>query len=345
MRAVLAVSFFLFGALAALADTFKIATYNTELSQDGPGLLLRALETRRLPQVEAVLATLAAADADILILQGIDWDLEHAALTALTTRLSELGMDSPFTFSREPNSGSATALDMNGDGKRATAADTQSYGAFRGAHGLAVLSRFPLQTEEARDLSTLLWHELPDANLPTHADDTPFPSREAQSIQRLSSTNHWILPVKISEASQINLVVFHATPPVFDGPEDRNGKRNRDELLLLQKILDGSYPPPIDGPIILVGDANLDPDKGAGQKQAIRELLAHPRLQDTRPHGEIHQNATVNWQQTGPMRVDYVLPETSLETVRSAVLWPKDQTHPAHSASRHYLVWVEIVIP
>jgi len=34
------------------------------------------------------------------------------------------------------------------------------------------------------------------------------------------------------------LLVHHPTPPAFDGPEDRNGRRNHDEIRLLAEVLD-----------------------------------------------------------------------------------------------------------
>lgn len=343
MKALFASGLLCLWSLVAIADPIKIATYNTELSQKGPGLLLRALDSGRDPKVEAALATIIEANADILVLQGIDWDLEHKTLTALSARLADL--EYKFTFSREPNRGQTTLLDMNGDGRKFTAADAQGYGAFRGAQGMVVLSRYPLLSETLIDLSNMLWRDLPGADLPEYEDGTAFPSVEAQYIQRLSSTNHWILPVQVSEQETLNLMIFHASPPVFDGPEDQNGKRNRDELRLWQYALDRSDILPNDQRVILIGDANSDPDKGAGHKDAITALLTHPRLQDPTPQGEAYGSATVLWPQTGPMRVDYILPDHRLSAVASGVLFPKDQDHPAHRASRHYLVWVEIAFP
>ncbi len=35
----------------------------------------------------------------------------------------------------------------------------------------------------------------------------------------------------------VHFLVSHPTPPVFDGPEDRNGARNADEIRLWQEYL------------------------------------------------------------------------------------------------------------
>ena len=69
---------------AASADTLRIATYNTELQRDGPGLFLRDLARGEDEQINAVVAVIAAANADVLALQGIDYDLTGEALRRLS---------------------------------------------------------------------------------------------------------------------------------------------------------------------------------------------------------------------------------------------------------------------
>ena len=59
------------------------------LSREGPGLLLRDLLGDEDPQVDATLDLLGAARPDILLLAGIDWDAEGAALGVLR----DLGAD------------------------------------------------------------------------------------------------------------------------------------------------------------------------------------------------------------------------------------------------------------
>ncbi|MEC9313216.1 MAG: endonuclease/exonuclease/phosphatase family protein, partial [Pseudomonadota bacterium] len=47
--------------LPAQADTVRIATFNTELSRKGPGLLLRDIERGEDPQIAAVIDVILAA--------------------------------------------------------------------------------------------------------------------------------------------------------------------------------------------------------------------------------------------------------------------------------------------
>lgn len=345
-------------AFAASADTLRVATFNTELSRKGPGLLVRDLRRGEDPQVKAVVAVLVDARPDIVALQGIDWDHGQLALTALAETLANSGLDYPYMLSLRPNSGMRTGLDHDGDGYTDGARDAQGFGRFPGEGGMAILSLHPIDHAGVQDFSDLLWSALPGSLLPKHAD-APFPSQAVQDVQRLSSVGHWVVPVMLDQG-RLNVLTFHATPPVFDGPEDMNGLRNADEIRFWRLFLDGSIPgaKPIEGPFVLVGDANLDPVDGDGRKEAIRNLLADPRLQDQEPESKgaalradpDHQGPaaldTVDWPdgRPGNLRVDYVLPSSALHVVGSGVVWPAED-EAVQAASRHRLVWVDITIP
>ena len=54
---------------------------------------------------------------------------------------------------------------------------------------------------------------------------------------RLSSKTHVDVPVATS-AGTLHILASHPTPPVFDGPEDRNGRRNHDEIRLFADYVD-----------------------------------------------------------------------------------------------------------
>ena len=336
----------LFFALPVVADTLRIATFNTELSRKGPGVLLRDIERGKDPQINAVVAQIATVNPDILILQGIDWDYENRALQALQLRLKQAGATYPNIFSLQPNSGMASGLDLDGDGQLGAPRDSQGYGSFTGQGGNAVLSRLPIDREAVRDLSPMLWRDLPGAQLPQNPDGTPFPSAEAQQAQRLSSTAHWVVPLSTPDGSTLTLLTFQASPPLFDGPEDRNGKRNADEIRLWQLLLDGTLGPAPKTPLVIAGGANLDPDRGDGQRGAIAALLADPRLQDPRPTSAEAGENTVEWENAGRMRVDYLLPSADLQVLDAGVHWPTLSDQPLDQASvlasRHRLVWLDI---
>ena len=350
----------LFLAGFAQAETLRIATYNVELQRDGPGLLLHDIERGEDEQIHDVIAVIAQVRADILVLQGFDWDFENRALKAFQARLKSSGLALDHLHATRPNSGMATGLDMDGDGYRGDASDAQGFGRFSGQGGVAVLSRFPLPQAGRLDFTGQLWRDMPEAMLPTHPNGSPFPSPEALAAQRLSSTVHWVVPVSLPDGLPIWLMVYQAGPPVFDGPEDRNGWRNHDENLFWTHYLSGAFESAPKGRFIIAGGANLDPFDGEGRHGAIKTLLTHPLLQDPHPEskgaataedqGHMGPNAldTVDWPHVGRLRVDYLLPSRDMRVLDSGVYWPAPDD-PAHAtvsgASRHRLVWVDLDLP
>ena len=325
------------------AQTLRIATFNADLARAGPGVLLRDILKDKDPQIDAVVQVITTVNPDIIALQGIDYDLGLAALGALRNRIAQSGPTYPYIFALRPNTGMPTGLDMDGDGRFGRPRDAQGYGLFSGEGGMAILSRYPIGVEGVQDFSNLLWRDLPDALLPS-VDGKPFPSLNAQNAQRLSTTGHWVVPISLPNDRALKLLTYHASPPVFDGPEDRNGKRNHDETRFWSLYLDGVFGPAPDKDFIILGDVNLDLKRSQGLTSALETLLADTRLQDPMPRSN-EGSATVDWPAPGPgkLRVDYVLPAANLAVTSSAVHWPEnDET--ARMASRHRLVWVDIAL-
>lgn len=323
--------------MPAFADPLRLAYFNTELQRDGPGLLLRDLQRGKDDQIAAVIDVLTATQPDIVVLQGIDWDLEGRAAAALQDRLSAAGLPLPHRFAAAQNGGRASGLDLNGNGRLGEAEDAHGYGEFTGQGGLLVLSRFPIAAAEVQDFTAFLWRDLPGALLPIPGID---PDITAQ--QRLPASAHWVVPVDTGGNGRLWLGTFAAAPPVFDGPEDRNGRRNHDEVAFWRHYLDGAFGPVPQG-FVLAGNADQDPDQGDGRREAIRALLARPELRDP-----IGPGATVDWTDidVGKLRVTYILPGPEWQVTASGTHWP-DAGTPAGAtaalASRHRLIWVDLM--
>ena len=129
---------------------------------------------------------------------------------------------------------------------------------------------------------------------------------------------------------------MHGTPPVFDGPEDRNGRRNADEVRFWQLRLDGAFGPPPDPPFVMIGTFNLDPHAGDGRLAVMRNLLADPRIAD--PPG-LSGRPTAHFPPPGPgaMRVDYILPDAGLAVRDAGIMAAPSQ------GSRHNPIWVDVL--
>ncbi|MCJ1898790.1 MULTISPECIES: endonuclease/exonuclease/phosphatase family protein [Paracoccus] len=331
--------------LAAQADPLRIATFSPDLSRDGPGLLLRDLG-RKDAQIDAVVQVLAETRPDILLLTHFDWDYKDSALDAFAARLAQAGLDYPHRFAARPNSGMATGLDLNADGRLGTADDAQGFGTFSGQGGMAILSRHPIGP--VKDYTDFLWRDLPDNLMP------PLPE-EVAAIRRLSSTAHWDAVVTVA-GRPLHLLAMSATPPVFDGPEDLNGRRNHDELAFWLHHLP-------DGPFVLAGNLNLDPLDSEGRPEALARIMAHVTDPLPRSAGGAAAKGGVNdghrgdpaldtgdWPDDKPpgnLRVDYVLPARPLKVLDSGVFWPAEGplAKAALAASAHRLVWVDLDWP
>src|SRR3546814_10646557 len=88
----------------------------------------------------------------------------------------------------------------------------------------------------------------------------------------------------------VHLLASHPAPPGVDGPEDRNGARNADEIRLWREYISPGDKPWLcddagrcggldaDARFVIAGDLNNDPTDGDGRHEAIVELLEHPRV-------------------------------------------------------------------
>jgi endonuclease/exonuclease/phosphatase family metal-dependent hydrolase len=160
------------------------------------------------------------------------------------------------------------------------------------------------------------------------------------------------------DGATLHLWVSHPTPPVFDGPENRNGRRNFDEIGFWVRYLEGSDALYDDQggeggyragePFVIAGDLNADPDGGDATVDgvpAISQLLDHPRIVDPEPHRD---RPTAEFGDGA--RVDYLLPSRELTVVDGGVVVPSLTDDPeladaAREASDHFLVWLEVGVP
>jgi hypothetical protein len=326
------------------ADTFRIAVFHTALSRAGPGLLLRDIVGGEDAQVLATLEIIAAVDADVILLLDMDHDAGHAALAAFLDALEDAGAAYPHHVAARPNAGRPTGVDLDGDGRTYRARDAHGYGLFSGDGGMAILSRLPIGS--VRDFSAMPW-----VTLPGNAAEAVTPAAALDGL-RLHTVAAWDVEL-IAPSGTLHILASHATPPVFDGPEDRNGLRNADELRFWADYLDGwtSEGPPFAGErFAVMGTFNVDPQRGEGRRDGLNALRAHPRLQDPAPSRPGGGTATADWSEDGPgaLRVDYILPSRNFDILSSGVLWPGVEPQLgisadiAAAASDHRLVWVDL---
>ena len=354
------------------AETVRIATFNAALTRKGPGILLKDILAGNDSQIQSVARIVKTVRPDILLVNELDHDYENLALIAFLDVLASndgalTGISYPYFYAPPQNSGRASGLDLNGDGRLGGPADAFGFGYFRGQYAMALVSRFPII--EARDYSDVLWKQVPGAQLPLDAGGAAFPSVEAQNIMKLSSRAHWAVDVELPDGHRLQLLASHPTPPVFDGPEDLNGKRNRDEILFWVSYIERELNAATDQFVVL-GSLNSDPADGDSIHSAINTLTAHPLVQDPTPasnggvvaakqqgganrsHKGDPSLDTSDWRDEpgpGSLRVDYVLPSASLNVTDAGVFWPAPGEEgfeligsDGRASSDHRLVWVDL---
>lgn len=282
-------------------------------------------------QITAFRGLMQQVRPDVIALQGIDHDLRGTALAALADDLAAHGVSYPHRFTLQPNAGQPSGLDLNGNGTLGDADDSHGYGRFSGNGGMAVLSRWPIELDAVEDYSALLWRDLP-GNIYPMIEGLPFGGADVFAAHRLSSRGHWVVPVQVPQLGTLRLMTFHATPPLYDGPEDRNGRRNHDEIAFWEAYLDQDRG---DAPFVLLGTTNSDPARGGGRREAMNGLLARRDLQnpfDDTPTADFRDPFP------GDLRVDYLLPAARLQVLDHGLV-------AAPQVSRHSLLWVDIAVP
>jgi 3-phytase/alkaline phosphatase D len=363
------------------SNTVRFAQFNASLNRNTDGQLVTDLSTPNNAQAKAVAEIIQRTNADVLLINEFDYiaadPLQPVHLFQQNyLSLSQNGalpVEYPYVYIAPSNTGISTGFDLNNNGVAVTTPaaagygdDAFGFGNFPGQFGMVLLSKYPIDTANVRTFQNFLWKDMP-GNLLTNDPtvDNPatpvnenlggFYSAEEQAILRLSSKSHWDVPILLPNGEVIHALVSHPTPPVFDGTEDRNGKRNHDEIRFWSDYITpgkGNYIYDDQGSMgglatgsqfVIMGDQNADPNDGDSYNNAVRQLLQNPYINTntipTSPGGP-QQSAlqggananhlsnpvfdTADFADTTPgnLRTDYVLPSADLGIAQSAVFWP-----------------------
>lgn len=340
----------------------RFATFNASLNRGTEGELVADLSTPDDEQAQNVAETIQRVDPDVVLINEFDYAPE--AVDLFRTNYLEVGQNGadpveyPYAFVAPSNTGVPSGHDLDNDGAVGGGNDAFGFGLFPGQYGMVVYSKHPILADRARTFQLFRWADMPGALLP---DDpaTPEPadwySEEELADVRLSSKSHWDVPVRIGRRT-VHFLVSHPTPPTFDGPEDRNGTRNHDEIRFWADYVRGGrhsrYIYDDDGArgglapgarFVVAGDQNADPYDGDSVDGAIWQLLGSPKVtrrpapaSEGGPEASVLQGGanlthegdpaydTADFADGAPgnLRVDYVLPSRPFRVTGSGVFWP-----------------------
>ena len=377
----------------AQADQLKIATFNvsmealnyqsqenSETSKVTNKALQIALDTNH-QQIKNIAEIIQRVNPDIILLNEFDNqenndNNQHQSLKKFITQYlntnqnGQSAINYPYFYQGPVNTGVNSGFDLDGNGKKGVLpGDGFGYGHFPGHFGMALLSKYPINLENVRTFQYFKWQDMPNALKPIDPiTSKPWFSEEAWQNSRLSSKSHWDIPVEVN-GKTIHILASHPTPPVFDGPEDRNGKRNHDEIRFWTDYITTDNSGYIyddkgqkgglkeSSPFVILGDLNASNVDGSAISSGISNLLTHNNIQDVMPQSQGAKEHTLDKENAKHhtafwrMRADYVLPsKTGIDIKNSGVYWPTENEDTFRlikdraASSDHRMVWVDILL-
>jgi hypothetical protein len=336
----------------------RFATFNASLNRSAEGLLVEHLSNPNVDdvfrrQAKNVAEVIQRVRPDVVLINEFDFDPRAVALFHDNFLQVSQNGSAPikyrYSFIAPSNTGIPTGKDLDNNGTVGGGNDAFGFGAFPGQFGMVAYSKYPIATDDVRTFQLFRWEDMPGNLIPT-----PFYSPDEVDILRLSSKSHWDLPIEIGKKT-VHFLVAHPTPPVFDGPEDRNGRRNFDEIRFWADYIspgksdyiyddEGVHGGLKPGELfVIAGDQNSDPLDGDSIPGAVQQLLDHPLVNTTKTpesagaveaaalqgganatHRSDPRFDTADFADGAPgnLRADYVLPRKNLKVVDAGVFWP-----------------------
>ena len=364
----------------------RFGTFNLALHRPEAGALLRELDGGRSEPARRLAEIVQRLRIDVLLVNELDRDDAGRTADVFAEQYLNVSQDGQapidfaYRYAAPVNTGEPSGRDLDGDGDAGGPGDAWGFGTFPGQYGMALFSRYPILADRVRTFRLLSWSAMPDALRPEG-----FWDDDTWRALRLSSKSHWDVPIGIGTQDDglvVHALCSHPTPPAFDGPEDRNGRRNHDEIRFWVDYLTpgaGGWIVDDEGvaggldegaAFVVLGDLNCDPVDGEARREALLRLLGHSRVQDPEPRSVGGAEAKLaqfglNMQHQGDpaldtgdfadevgrgpgnLRVDYVLPSAGLTVTQSGVFWPQafEPAAALGATSDHRLVWVELALP
>jgi len=287
-------------AQGATQDSVRFATFNASLNRFSAGNLATELAAPGSAQPDTVAEIIQRVRPEVVLINEFDFDAGGVAAAGFQDNyLSVAHGDAdpivyPYRFVAPSNTGIFSGFDLDNSGAAGDFVpnDSFGFGFFPGQFGMVVYSMYPIDSDNIRTFQLFLWRDMPGALLPIDPSTAQsWYSDEELDVFRLSSKSHWDVPIIIPSAGghrTVHFLVSHPTPPVFDGPEDRNGTRNHDEIRFWADYIipsrsgyiydddgnSGGLPP--GAMFVIAGDQNSDPLDGDSIPGSAQLLLDHP---------------------------------------------------------------------
>ncbi len=340
----------------------RFATYNASLNRNNAGDLIDDLSTPNNAQAKTVAEIIQRNRPDVLLVNEFDYDEGGVAAQLFQDNYLSIPQNGanpvvyPYRYVAPSNTGVYSGFDLDNSGAAGDFVpnDSFGFGFFEGQFAFVVYSKYPIDHKKIRTFQGFLWKDMPGALLPEDGG-VPWYSDDELEVVRLSSKNHVDVPIRVKSGT-VHFLVSHPTPPVFDGPEDRNGTRNHDEIRFWADYVTGGRTARYiyddagkkgglsrGAQFVIAGDQNSDPLDGDSIPGSAQLLLDHPRINDSMTPSSLGGPEQAGLQggangshlsdpafdtadfsdfAPGNLRADYVLPRYDMKIVDSGVFWP-----------------------
>lgn len=255
------------------------------------------------------------AGKDYQALQGFQTNyLSHAqSANSVDGGNLQRAINYPFVQNYATNTGLNSGIDLNNNGFSLNDPnDAYGFGFYHGHYAFAIMSKYPIDTENTRTFQTFKRKDLPEAVMPKinvcdGSRDIPVGlscgdnwfNEQAWNAARLSSKNHVDAPIMIPTKNGnkvIHALVAHPTPPAFDTVSDNNKYRNSEENAFWLHYINAPREQTTDSFIyddkgnrggfsgdsfVIMGDLNADAQIRTGKDprfDGIKRLMADPKV-------------------------------------------------------------------
>ncbi len=333
------------------------------------------------PQAAAAARVVQEVRPDVLVINELTNNLQQGTATDRTNidafvenylsvpqRDDLEGIDYPYTLQPDSNTGvlPETDYDFNKDGEAGQRpGDAYGFGFYPGHYAFGIASRYPFDESAVRSFQKFLWQDMPGNLIPVRGTDDVdesglYLTPEETEVYRLSSKTHIDVPFEV-DGGVVHGLFAHPTPPVFDGPNNFNGRWNHDEVRFFADYVAGAdyvYDDSgtrgglDDASYVLMGDMNAGPETDRPLDPATKYFLENDdfntRKLPTSPGGARLGNPEATAVFGDGSQVDWVLPSPDLSLRSSSVVWPNPNAtkrnlgEDVQAASDHRLVWADV---
>src|SRR5690606_14243825 len=150
----------------------RFSTFNASLNRGAEGALLADLSTPDNAQAKVIAEIIQRNDPDVLLINEFDYVEGGAAAELFRENYLAVGqngaapVDYPYYFVAPSNTGIPSGHDLNNDGMVGGGGDAFGFGLFPGQYGMAVYSKYPIDTDAVRTFQLIMMRAMPRDLIP-----------------------------------------------------------------------------------------------------------------------------------------------------------------------------------